>query len=71
MISKSIAVIEHNDFFIGDAIFNNESDLAIFRYKNTNKKFMSHDELHNIKMQGSEGVFKSFNLIDIFRHNIY
>ena len=58
-------------FFIGEAIFKNEPDLAMFRYKNTNDKFMSHEELHNIKMQGSEGVFRSFNLIDIFCHNIY
>ena len=66
MISKNIAVIEHDDFFIDDAIFNNEPDLAMFRYKNTNDKCMSHEEL-----QGSEGVFRSFNLIDIFCHNIY
>ena len=71
MISKNIALIEHDDFFIGDAIFNDDPALATFRYKNTNDKFMSHEELHNIKMQGSEAVFRSFNLIDIFRHNIY
>ena len=35
MISRNIAVIEHDDFFISDAIFNNEPDLAMFRYKNT------------------------------------
>ena len=52
-------------------IFNNEPDLAMFRYKNTNDKFMSHEELHNIKMQCSKGVFRLFNLIDIFCHNIY
>ena len=56
MISKSIAVIEHDDLFIGDAIFNDELDLAMFRYKNENEKFMSHEELHNIKMT-PEGVF--------------
>ena len=52
MISKNIAVIEHGDFFIGDAIFNNEPDLAMFRYKNTNDKFIFHEELHDTKMQG-------------------
>ena len=31
IISKNIAVIEHDDFFIGDANFNNEPDLAMFR----------------------------------------
>ena len=31
MIFKNIVVIEH-DFFIGDAIFNNEPDFAMFRY---------------------------------------
>ena len=48
MISKSIAEIEHDDFFIGDAILNHEPDLALFRYKNVNDKFKSHEELHNI-----------------------
>ena len=53
MISKSTTVIEHDDLFIRDVIFNKEPDLAMFRYKNVN-----------------EGVFLSFNLIDIF-FNIY
>ena len=57
MISKSIAVIKHNDLFYGDLIFNDEPDLAMFRYKNENEKFVSHEELQNIKMLGSEGVF--------------
>ena len=56
MISKSIAVIEHNDLFYGDLIFNDKPDLAMFRYKNENKKFLSHEELQNIKMLASEGV---------------
>ena len=56
MISKNIAVIDHNDFFIGDTIFNDEPDLAMFRYQRTNDKFMSNKELHNIKMQGSKHV---------------
>ena len=71
IISKNIAVIEHDDFFIGDAILNDEPYLAMFRYENKNDKFISHSELHNIKMQGSKGVFRLFNLIDIFCHNIY
>ena len=37
MISKSIIVIEHDDLFIGDVIFNKEPDLAMFRYKKVNK----------------------------------
>ena len=65
MISKKIAVFENNNFFIGDSIFNNEPNLAMFQYKTTNDKFMKDEELHNIKMQGSEGVLKSFNLINI------
>ena len=56
MISKSIAVIEHNDLFYGDLIFNDEPDLAMFRYKNENEKFVSHEELQNIKMLALEGV---------------
>ena len=55
MISKSIIVIEHDNLFIGDVIFNKEPDLEMFWYKIVN-----------------EGVFWSFNLIDIFFcHNIY
>ena len=30
MIFKSIAVIEHNDLFYGDLIFNEEPNLAMF-----------------------------------------
>ena len=33
MILKSIIVIEHDDLFIGDATFNEEPDLAMFRYR--------------------------------------
>ena len=71
MISKSIAVIEYDDGFIGDLILNDKPDLAMFRYKNENKKILSHEELQIIKIQASEGVFLWFTLIDIFRHNIY
>ena len=31
MILKSITVIEYNDFVFGEAIFNDEPDLALFR----------------------------------------
>ena len=31
MILKSITVIEHDDFLFGEAIFNDELDLAMFR----------------------------------------
>ena len=42
----------------GDAIFNNDPDLAMFRYKKENKKIMSHNDFENdIKMQGPKGVF--------------
>ena len=71
MISISIAVIEHNDLFYGDLIFNDEPDLATFRYKNKNGKFLSHEELQNIKMLASEGVIDWFNLINFFSHNVY
>ena len=43
MISKSIAVIEHNDLFFGDLIFNDKLDLAMFRYKNEIKNFVSYE----------------------------
>ena len=56
IISKYIAVIEHNDLFYGDLIFNDEPDLAMFRYKNENANFVSHKKLQNIKMLASEGV---------------
>ena len=56
MISKSIAVIEHNNLFYNGLIFNDEPDLARFRYKNENEKFVSHEELQNIKILASECV---------------
>ena len=40
MISKSITVIEHNDFFINDATINQEPDLSMFRYKNLNEAML-------------------------------
>ena len=53
MISKSIAVIEHNDLFYNDLVFNDEPDLAMFRNKNENEKFVSHEELQHIKILAS------------------
>ena len=56
MIFNSITVIGHDDLFFGDAIFNDEPDFSMFRYKK-NKKIVSHDNLdHDIKMQVSQGV---------------
>ena len=56
MILKSITVIEHDDLFFGGASFNDDSDLAMFRYKKE-KKIVSHENLdHYIKMQVSKGV---------------
>ena len=36
--SKSITAIEHDDLFIGNAIFINKLDLAIFRYQTENER---------------------------------
>ena len=56
MILKSITVIEHDDLFFGDEIFNDDPDLAMFRYKKETK-IVSHENLENdIKMQVSKGV---------------
>ena len=71
MILKSITVIEHDDRFFGDAIFNNEPDLAMLRYMKETK-IVSHENLdHDTKMPVTKSVFCKFNLIDIFRHNTY
>ena len=56
MILKSITVIEHDDLFFGDAIFNDEADLATFRYKKEKKIFTHENFDHDIKMQVSQGV---------------
>ena len=43
-------------FFILDAIFNDEPDLAMFRYEK--QQIVSHQNLdHDIKMQIPQGVF--------------
>ena len=52
MILKGIIVIEHDDLFFGDVIFNDEPDLAMFRYKTEDKKIVSHEDFdHEIKIQ--------------------
>ena len=51
MISKSITVIEHDDLFIGNAIFLNKPDLAIFRYQTKNETLH-----HDIKVE-VQGVY--------------
>ena len=57
MFLKGITVIKHDDLFVVDAIFADEPDLALFRYKKEDKKIMSHDDLDNdIKMQVPKGV---------------
>ena len=71
MILKRITVIEH-DVFFGEAIFNDEPDLAMFWYKIDDKNILSHENLdHDIKLPVSKRVFWTFNFIDIFWHNIY
>ena len=57
MMLKSITLIKHDDLFFDDAYFNDELDLAMFRYKKE-KKIVSHKNLdHNIKMDNSKGAF--------------
>ena len=67
MISKIIAVIEHDNFIIGYAILNIEQYFAIIRYINVHEKLMSHEELNNIyiKLVAFESLFSSFYLIHI------
>ena len=56
MILRSITVIEHDDLFFGGAIFNDDPDLAKFRYKKETK-IVSQENLENdIKMQVSTNV---------------
>ena len=72
MILKSITVIEHDDFVFGEAILNDEPDLAMFRYKKEDKKIVSYENLdHDIKLPVPKRVCCTFNLRDIFCHNIY
>ena len=57
MILKSIIDIEHDDFF-GEAIFKDEPDLAMFRYKKEDKKIVSNRNLdHDIKLPVPKRVF--------------
>ena len=46
MILKSIIVIEHDDHLFGGAIFDDDPDLAMFRYKKETK-IVSHENLDN------------------------
>ena len=59
--------------FFGEAIINDEPDLAMFRYKKEDKKIVSHENLdHDIKLPVPKRVFWTFNIIDIFwKNNIY
>ena len=58
MILKSITVIEHDDLYFGQAIFNNEPDLAMFRYKKEDKQIVNHKNLdHDIKLPVPKRVF--------------
>ena len=58
MILKSITVIEHDDFVFGEAIFNDEPDLAMFRYKIDYKTILGHKNLHyDIKLPVPKRVF--------------
>ena len=56
MILKSITVIEHDDLVFGGAIFNDDPDHAMLRYKKETR-IVSYENLENdIKMQVSKGV---------------
>ena len=57
MIFKSITVIEH-DLCFGEAVFNDEPDLAMFRYKKEDITLVSHEKLdHDIKLPVPKRVF--------------
>ena len=56
MILKSITVIEHDDLFFGNAIFNDEPDLAMFRFKKQTK-IVSHENLDMISRCRFQKVF--------------
>ena len=58
MILKSITVIEHDDLFFGETIFNDEPDLAMFRNKKEDKNIVKHENLdHGIKLPVPKRVF--------------
>ena len=57
MFHKGITVIVHDDLVFCDAIFADESDLALSGYTIENKKIMSHDDLNNdMKIQAAKVV---------------
>ena len=64
MIFKSITVIKHDNLIIGNAIFINKPDLAIFRYQT--KDMILHQ---NIKIEVL-GVYSFLSYKYLF-HNIY
>ena len=52
IIFKNITVIENNYIIFGNAIFNDEPDPEMFRYKKEDKKIESHKDFdYDIKMQ--------------------
>ena len=58
MFLKGITVIEHDDLFFGNAIFAEEPDLAMFRYKKKDKNIARNEDLNNdIKIEVPKGVF--------------
>ena len=69
MILKSIFVIEHDNLFFVGAIFNDDPDLVMFRYKEA-KKLLSTRTSKMILRCRFQNVFWSLNVIDIFRINI-
>ena len=72
MFFINITVIEHDDNFFGNAIFADEPDLAMCRYKKEYNKIVSHEDVdHDIKMHIPKCVYWLFKHIDIFWLNIY
>ena len=68
MITKSIIVIEHDDLFIGNAIFINKPNLAIFRYQ-TENDILHHDikrEVPGVYWFLSYKYFSSLHLLFCF-----
>ena len=65
MFLKGITIIEHDDLFFGDAIFAEEPDLAMFRYKKEDTKILSYENFdHYIKMEVPKGVL----IIQFYRY---
>ena len=45
MFTMGISIIEHSDLFVGAAPSNKEMHLAMFRFKEDDENFVSHEEL--------------------------